>query len=513
MRLEKELVAKDSFISINYFINFNLFSLYGSGDFMPLFEQKPIYFFNTLTREKEQFEPLKRGSVSLYTCGPTVYNFAHIGNFRCYIFEDLLHRTLLFFGYDLHHVMNITDVDDKTIKGALRENTTLDNYTDRFTKAFFEDLDTLGIKRAKVYPKATDYIPQMIELIEKLLEKKLAYVGSDKSVYYAINQFPNYGCLSHLKLDELEVGASARVASDEYEKDHAADFVLWKAYDKERDGDIYWNSPFGPGRPGWHIECSAMAMSLLGESLDIHCGAIDNMFPHHENEIAQSEGVTGKPFSKYWLHAEHLIVDGKKMSKSLGNFYTLRDLTDKNYTGRQLRYLLLQTHYKTQLNFTLQSLEAARHTLKRLDEFVMRLNRMEGKGNPEKVKELTEKTFDLFASAMADDLNISSALAALFDMVREANTLMDANEIGSQEAKTILSLLERFDEILGVLRFSFDEEIPEELIAALEKRTEARTRKDWKESDRIRDFIQSKGYQIEDSPKGARLKKMEVAHE
>ncbi len=385
----------------------------------------PLRLYNTASRQKEEFYPLQDRHVRMYTCGPTVYHFAHIGNFRTYVFEDLLSRTLKFFGFKVTQVMNLTDVDDKTIKGAIKNNSSLDAFTAPYKKAFFEDLRTLHIEAAEHYPAATDYIPEMIRMIERLLHKGIAYQGGDGSIYYAIHQFPRYGCLSHLNLEELQAGASERVAQDEYEKEHVADFVLWKSYEKERDGSIYWESPFGPGRPGWHLECSAMAMKLLGETIDIHMGGIDNMFPHHENEIAQSEACSGKPFVKLWMHAEHLIVDQKKMSKSLGNFYTLRDLLDKGYTGTQVRYLLLQTHYKTQLNFTFQGLEAAKGALQRLSDFIQRLlERDQPQGMP--VEELCQRMLRSFAEALADDLNISLALAALFDFVREVNGRCDA---------------------------------------------------------------------------------------
>src|ERR1700733_7796432 len=282
--------------------------------------QIPIYFYNTASREKEQFVPLDDNHVRMYTCGPTVYHFAHIGNFRTYVFEDLLRRTLKFFGYQVTQVVNLTDVDDKTIRGAVESNQSLLDFTQPYKDAFLVDIQTLGIERAEHYPAATDYIPHMIDFIQKLLDQGIAYRSKDKSIYYAIDKCPSYGRLSHLKLDELKVGAGdARVATDEYEKENIGDFVLWKGYDPLRDGHIFWESPFGPGRPGWHLECSAMAMNLLGETIDIHAGAVDNIFPHHENEIAQSEAYSGKTFVRYWLHSEHLIVNNKKMSKSLGN--------------------------------------------------------------------------------------------------------------------------------------------------------------------------------------------------
>lgn len=467
-----------------------------------------VKLFNTASRQKEAVVPLEEGHVRIYTCGPTVYHYAHIGNFRTYIFEDLLRRTLKFFGFRVTQVMNITDVDDKTIRGAIAKGVSLDAFTKPYKEAFFEDLDHLKIQRAEKYPEATAYIPDMIKMIEQLIEKGVAYKSSDGSVYFAISKFPHYGCLSHLKMDELEAGASDRVSSDEYDKESVSDFVLWKGLDKARDGDIYWESPFGPGRPGWHLECSAMAMKLLGETLDIHCGGVDNMFPHHENEIAQSEACSGKTFSKLWLHSEHLIVDGKKMSKSLGNFYTLRDLLDKDFSGNEVRYLLLQTHYKTQLNFTLEGLKGARTAIGRLNDFAHRMKIQKGEGQG-LVEPILEKTFDAFATALADDLNISAALGALFDMVREINTLCDENKVSEDEASQVIDLLHRFNEVLDVLTFESKEEIPEELLQALQQRIEARKAKEWSKADELRDFISSKGYVIEDTPAGSMLKKVQ----
>lgn len=470
----------------------------------------PLKLFNTATREKENFKPLAGSHVKMYTCGPTVYDFAHIGNFRTYVFEDILRRTIQFLGMSITQVMNITDVDDKTIKGAIRDQLTLEEYVEPYKKAFFEDLDALNIERAEKYPAATEYIDEMIVMIQELQKKGIAYQGTDQSIYFSISKFPSYGCLSHLKLDELKVGASDRVASDEYDKENVADFVLWKAYDASRDGEIYWESPFGKGRPGWHLECSAMAMKVLGETIDIHCGGVDNMFPHHENEIAQSEACSGKTFSNFWLHSEHLIVNGKKMSKSLGNFYTLRNLLDKGFTGRQVRYLLLQTHYKTQLNFTLEGLDAAKHSLQRLDDFIFRMKNIQEEGTTGAAFETLNRALERFTTSIADDLNISPALAALYDMVREINTLADQGKIGTGDAKAIIDLMQRFNSVLGVISFEkADEEIPQDVQKALERRIEARNNKEWQVADELRDFILSKGFVIEDTPAGAVVKRGE----
>lgn len=467
-----------------------------------------LTLFNTESRRKEAVVPLHDNHVRIYTCGPTVYHYAHIGNFRTYVFEDLLRRTIKFFGMQVTQVMNLTDVDDKTILGAIKNNVTLDAFTQPFKDAFFADLKTLNIEPAEHYPAATDYIKEMIDVIEKLLEKGYAYKGTDGSVYYAIRKFERYGCLSHFHLDELQAGASERVASDEYDKDHVADFVLWKAYDATRDGKIYWESPFGPGRPGWHLECSAMAMKILGETIDIHVGGVDNMFPHHENEIAQSEACSGHQFVKHWMHSEHLVVDNKKMSKSLGNFYTLRDLLNKGFTGLQVRYMLLQTHYKTQLNFTFGGLDSVKGSLQRLQDFIQRLQEINNPGNFGLLEKEIERAYVGFSTALADDLNISLALASIFEFVREVNVLCDANKVGKAEAGRALGLMKQFNLILGVLSFEkADESIPPELEEALAKRIEARQQKNWALADTLRDFITTRGYVIEDTPQGARLKK------
>lgn len=470
----------------------------------------PLKLYNTLTRHKEALKPLKQGHVSLYTCGPTVYNYAHIGNYRTYIFEDVLRRAIQFFGFGITQVMNLTDVDDKTIKGAIANNVSLNEYTQTYKDAFFQDLKTLNIQPAEFYPAATDFIEDMIVMIEGLLEKGVAYRGSDGSIYYSIQKFPHYGCLSHLHMDELQAGASERVAADEYDKDHISDFVLWKAYDPERDGKIFWESPFGKGRPGWHLECSAMAMKILGETLDIHVGGVDNMFPHHENEIAQSEAYSGKQFVKLWMHSEHLLVDNKKMSKSLGNFFTLRDLLSRGFTGIQVRYMLLQTHYKTQLNFTFSGLDAVKESLHRLNGFIQRLLEIETPVSSGQVQPVLEQSLISFSEALADDLNISVALAAIFDMTREINTLCDGNKVSREDAQQAIALMKRFDSVLGVLSFDKQvEEIPAELQEALVKRNQARKDKNWALADSLRDHISKNGYIIEDTPQGARLKKAE----
>ena len=471
-----------------------------------------LYLYNTETRAKQRLQKLGNQTVTMYTCGPTVYNFAHIGNLRTFVFEDVLRRTIQYFGMPIFHVMNLTDVDDKTIKGALENKISLQEYVAPYELAFFEDLDALHVQRAEKYPKATDYVQQMIDMIQQLLDKGFAYQGVDGCVYFNIQKFPGYGRLSQLSKQHLKPGASERIETDEYEKDHVADFVLWKSYVPQRDGHVVWDSPFGKGRPGWHIECSAMATALLGESLDIHVGGIDNMFPHHENEIAQSECCTGKTFAKLWMHSEHLLVDGKKMSKSLGNFYTLRDLLKMGYTGSEVRFLLLQSHYRMQLNFTFEGLLAARHSLARLEDLMVRLDDLTKihhvSSDSSKVRLICASSQKAFDEALADDLALSVALAVVFDLVREINALCDQKAVGSKEACEILAVFKEFDKVLGCIPFERQlGAIPEEVLQFLEKRELARHEKNWKEADKYRDLIAAAGYIIEDTKQGPKLKR------
>ncbi|MGD6933587.1 MAG: cysteine--tRNA ligase [Candidatus Bathyarchaeia archaeon] len=464
-----------------------------------------ICIFNTLTRQKDQFTPIKQGEVKLYTCGPTVYDYAHIGNFRAFVFEDLLKRWLRYRGFKVIHVMNLTDVDDKTIKGSQAKHVPLREYTDFYVKAFFEDIAKLNIEPADEYPRATDTIPEMVAIIKTLLEKGVAYRGEDGSIYYAVSKFPEYGKLSHLKVCELKAGA--RVSQDEYCKEEAQDFALWKAWTPE-DGDAYWMTELGKGRPGWHIECSAMSMKYLGETFDIHCGGIDNMFPHHENEIAQSEAATGKTFVNYWMHNEHLQVEGKKMSKRLGNFYTLRDLLAKGYDPIAIRYLLLSTHYRQQFNFTFEGLDAAKGAIDRLRNLVRRLHDANGTGSEGKVAMQIARVKQCFGEAMDDDLNISNALAALFDFVREINNLLDANLVNKEEADELGGLMMQFDSVLGVIgKVEVEEALPSDIDALVQKREAARKAKNWKEADQIRAQLKAMGIVIEDTAQGVRWHK------
>lgn len=468
-----------------------------------------LQLFDTQTRELKTVTPSDGKTIRLYTCGPTVYDFAHIGNFRTFLFEDILRRTIRFFGMDIIQVMNLTDVDDKTIRGAMAKNLSLDAFTKQYKEAFFEDLAALNIEKVEHYPAATDYIPQMIEMIEELVKRKVAYMGADDSIYFAIHQFPEYGKLSHLSLDDLKTGASEGGRSqDEYGKEQTADFVLWKKYDQTRDGNVFWESPFGKGRPGWHLECSVMARAILGDTIDIHAGGVDLIFPHHENEIAQSESCTGCCFSHLWVHAEHLLVDNKKMSKSLGNFYTLRDLMNKGYSGKVIRFALIQTHYRTQLNFTFQGLDAAKSAISRISDFIARLEAYQGPlgasfaGLDGYIRETTE----CFAKAMSNDLNVPEAMAVLFEMIRYVNGLCDAGKVSRKDAEAILELLRKMDSVLGICPFAH-EEIPVEIQKLVDERLHARAIRDWKRSDEIRDSLASLGYIVEDSASGSRVKK------
>jgi cysteinyl-tRNA synthetase len=463
-----------------------------------------VCVFNTLTRKKEELIPITKGEVKLYTCGPTVYDYAHIGNFRAFLFEDLLKRWLMYRGFKVRHVMNLTDIDDKTIKISQKEGIPLRQFTDFYGKAFFEDIKVLNILPADIYPRATDHIPEMLQLIKKLVEKGIAYKGEDGSIYFSVFKFPEYGKLSHIKVCELKAGA--RVCQDEYTKDEAQDFALWKVWTKE-DGDVFWETEFGKGRPGWHIECSAMSMKYLGENFDIHCGGIDNMFPHHENEIAQSEAATGKTFVNYWMHNEHLQVEGKKMSKRFGNFYTLRDLIEKGYDPIAIRYLLMSTHYRQQSNFTFEGLEASKSAIERLRNFVRRLHEANGTDTG-KASALTAKLEACFGAALDDDLNIGIALSALFDFVREMNSLLDASLVSKQEASDVANLMMRLDDVLDVIgKVEVEEDLPHDIDALVQKREAARKAKNWKEADEIRAQLKGMGIVLEDTAQGIRWHK------
>src|ERR1022692_1088953 len=405
-----------------------------------------IRLHNTMGGKKEAFTPLKPDAVRIYTCGPTVYDFAHIGNFRTFMFQDLLRRFLRVRGYKVFQVMNLTDVDDRIIAHAAAAGKSIRDFTDQYIKAFTEDCRALGLEPAEKLVRATDHIEEMVALIEKLQTKNFTY-PIDGSIYYRIAQFPAHGKLSKIDVSGMQTGV--RVDVDQYEKEDARDFALWKA---PKPGEFFWETRIGSGRPGWHIECSAMAMKYLGETLDIHTGGVDLAFPHHENEIAQSEAATGKPFARIWLHAEHLIIEGQKMSKSLGNFYTLRDLFAKGHKPSTVRFLLLSVPYRRQLNFTEEGLTQARNSTERLRNFLVRLKTTQfpAGSNPEIQKQI-EKAENDFDTALADDINTAMALAAVFDLVRDANTAMDRGVFLQQDAPRAVAAMEKFDGVLALL--------------------------------------------------------------
>ena len=463
----------------------------------------PVRFLNTYSRQLEEFTPIDPAGklVRMYTCGPTVYNHAHIGNFRAYVFEDLLQRHLEARGFEVLRVMNLTDVDDKTIRNSRAAGMPLADFTAIYKEAFFQDLEALRIKPAQHFPAATEpqYIERMIAMIGDLVAKGIAYQAEDKSVYFRLSKFPDYGKLAHLNLDELR--PSGRISSDEYEKESVGDFALWKAWD-EADGDVKWDSPWGPGRPGWHIECSAMATALLGPELDIHCGGVDNIFPHHEAEIAQSECCTGKKFVRYWLHCAHLMVEGQKMSKSLQNFYTLRDLFAKGWTGREVRYALLTVNYRLPLNFTLAGLEGARAALARIDEWATRLRDL-AVSKSDDVSEVFAEPIAKFFGALDDDLNISGAMGHLFDLIRESNRAMDHGELSAKAAGQVLANFERVNAVLALEPET--RAIPAEVMALVDQRQAARAAKNWAESDRLRDAIAALGWNVKDTKDGPKL--------
>jgi cysteinyl-tRNA synthetase len=462
----------------------------------------PTRFFNTYSRTLEEFQPRDSASrnVDIYTCGPTVYSRAHIGNFRAYVFEDVLQRYLELRDYKVRRVMNVTDVDDKTIRGAHAAKIPLAEFTAPFKQAFFEDIETLRIKRPNEFPAATEqrYVDKMIAMIGALVSRGLAYQADDKSVYYRINKFPGYGKLAHFDLTQLQ--STGRVKNDEYDKEHVGDFALWKAWDEE-DGDVKWDSPWGPGRPGWHIECSAMATAILGDQIDIHCGGVDNIFPHHEAEIAQTEGVTGKQFVRYWLHCAHLLVDGQKMSKSLGNFYTLPDLLEKGYSGREIRYALIRVHYRAPLNFTWEGMEEARQALARIDDWLERLHKTVA-------GQIDNGKIDLqpgigFEEALDDDLNISAALGFLFESIRKTNRALDRNELGADAANAWLKWWERINSVLVIQPEVAS--LPAAIAALAEARMQARLAKDWRKSDELRDELSACGWEARDTKDGQKV--------
>ena len=458
-----------------------------------------LRFYNTMSRRLEVFAPIEAGHARVYTCGPTVYDYAHIGNLRTFLFEDVLRRTLKLFGFDVTQVMNLTDIDDKTIREAKAAGLGLREYTDHYIEYFFEDLDTLRVERADHYPRATDYIPQMVELVQRLEESGHAY-RSDGSIYYSIESFAGYGKLSGVKPESNLAGA--RVDNEEYEKDDARDFVLWKG---AREDEPSWDTEIGPGRPGWHLECSAMSIALLGESFDIHTGGTDNIFPHHENEIAQSEGATGKSFAKFWLHAEHLIVEGEKMAKSKGNFFTLRDLLDKGFDPVVIRYLLISVPYRQKLNFTMDGLHAASQALERIDNTMRRLEHTPAaESEGDLALEEVEAFSNEYREALGDDLNTARALGALHTLLRRVNTALDGAGISEGVRQALDDALEEADTVLDVFPVAEgavgqDDEIDR----LVEERSAARAARDFARADEIRDQLTERGVVVEDTPHGA----------
>ncbi|MBU0509340.1 cysteine--tRNA ligase [bacterium] len=460
-----------------------------------------LRFFNTLTRQVEEFVPRDAGKVAMYTCGPTVYNRAHIGNFRTFLFSDMVRRYFRYRGQQVTAVMNITDIDDRTIKGAQQEGVPMSEFTERYTKIFLDDCAKLNIRPADVNPKATEHIPEMVEIVKRLAEKGIAY-ESEGSWYFRVNAFPAYG--EFARLDTEGMRQVERVAADEYRKQDSRDFALWKAWEAE-DGEVFWETDLGKGRPGWHLECSAMSLKYLGEDFDIHLGGVDLIFPHHQNEIAQTEAATGQRLARYWMHSEFLMIEADKMSKSLGNFYTLGDVLDQGWQPREIRFALMSTHYRQQLNFTYSLLEQARNALDRLDCCIQNLRHSEGQGGEEAVRELTERHESQFQAALDDDFNYSEALAAVFGFIREVNILCTGGKIGPTEAELVLSAIRRFDDVLGfvdvdrALAGESDEEI-EALVCA---RSEARAARDWAEADRIRKLLAERNIVVEDRSGGS----------
>jgi cysteinyl-tRNA synthetase len=468
----------------------------------------PVKLFNTLSRSVEEFHPADKNAVGLYCCGPTVHNFAHIGNFRTFVCADLVRRYLEFRGYKIRHVMNITDVEDKIIAAVRKSGRELKDYTGEYEKAFLEDYDALHCLRPHEMPHATDFIAEIIQVIERLFAQGFAYRAQDGSVYFSIEKYRaagrNYGQLLKLNFDEMRVGE--RVSADEYGKEAVSDFALWKARVAD-DGKVYWASPWGEGRPGWHIECSAMSMKLLGPSFDLHLGGEDLVFPHHEDEIAQSEGARpaneGR-FVKHWVHVAHLLVEGRKMSKSLGNYFTLRDLLAKGFTGREIRYLLISSHYRESFNFTLDGLSGARTALGRIDELVTKLRELAAGRTAQPAPEILQQ----FSAALDEDLNVSAAWGHIFEWVRATNKALAEGGLSPDQAAANLAAWETMDQVLGVGVKEAVGDVPQELLQLLEERQAARKARDFKRADAIRDELKAKGWIIEDTPKGPRLKRI-----
>ncbi|MCC6128480.1 MAG: cysteine--tRNA ligase [Acidobacteria bacterium] len=467
-----------------------------------------LKFHNTLTRSLVPFTPLTAGKVHLYTCGPTVYNRVHIGNLRTFVWEDVLCRALRYLGFETVQVMNLTDIDDKTIRGAIQEGITLKEFTARHVETFFEDLATLNVSPAAHYPRATDHIPEMVEIVKKLTERGHTY-ESDGSIWFRIASFPSYGKLARVDLSSMQRGA--RVADDEYEKEDVRDFAVWKGWKEGEPESATWTTELGKGRPGWHLECSAMSMKYLGETLDIHTGAVDNIFPHHENEIAQSEGATGKEFVRYWLHAEHLIVDGEKMAKSKGNFFTVPDLLSRGHSPRAIRYLFLSVPYRQKLNFTFESLAAAASAVARLESLDLRLGERARSTGASAIEDGVEAKISSFQNefreGLEDDLNTAAALGALFSFVREANADLESGQLSPAGASAFQRALRGADSVLGVLPKAEAGLLDSEIQAKIDLRQAARKRRDFAAADAIRDELAALGITLEDTPAGVRWRR------
>ena len=464
-----------------------------------------LKFRNTLTGSVDEFRPMKQGEVGFYYCGPTVWNYGHIGNFRSAVAADILRRYLKFKGYKVTHVMNITDVEDRIIAESQKAGKSIDDYTAIYIDALWEDFDALGCERPDIVPRATRHIPEMVELIEKLLASDHAY-RSDDSIYYRIASFPEYGKLSKINFAGNIAGASERIQKDKYDKEDARDFALWK--EPASETEPAWDAPIGRGRPGWHIECSAMSMKYLGETFDIHAGGIDLVFPHHENEIAQSEGATGKQFVRYWIHFEHLKVDGETMSKSKGNYYTFRDITAKGFSPAAIRYFLLSVPYNKQLNFTFDALAGAEKTVASLRDFRARLSEAKTEpGKNEKLSEAAARALREFEAGMDDDLNTSIALAAVHNLSREVNTALARKRVKAEDQRELLAAIDRFDTVLNIFGEQQREMLDSEVQSLIDERQEARRRRDFGRADEIRDELFSRGIILEDTKDGVRWKR------
>lgn len=459
-----------------------------------------LKFYNTLSNRIEEFKEIKKGHVGLYTCGPTVYDYAHIGNFRTFVSQDLLKRYLLYLGYKVNHVMNITDVDDRTINKSNKLKIPLGHVTEKYIKAFFEDLETLNILKADAYPRATEHINDMIQTIEKLESNGFAYKKSN-SVYFSIEKFEEYGKLANISKDNLILGKS--IDADNYDKDNIQDFVLWKG---KKDGEPFWPTKYGDGRPGWHIECSVMSMKYLGYHFDIHGGGIDLIFPHHENEIAQSRCATGKSFVNYWIHSQHLVLDTQKMSKSLGNVLNLRDLLKEGYDPMVIRYLLLSTHYRKLLKFSFESLERSKQALKRITDFIFALKGLNTKpGETKEISEIIEENELRFKENMDSDLNISGALGVFFDFIHKINLIQ--NKLKQMDIKAVIDYVDRINSVLGVIKTDGDEELDNEILKKVQLREKARKEKNFSLADSIRDELKTMGVILIDTPEGVRWKR------